>query len=80
MNASILDSVSTRDDPVAKKKTPRAIRTKVALFVEIKPTLREALDKAVEDERRGLNVVVSIALEKYLAELGYWPPADPPTK
>lgn len=42
------------------------------LNVWIRPDLRDALDRLVEDSRRSLTAEVELALEAYLSQAGYW--------
>jgi hypothetical protein len=58
---------------VADDKKP-VNRTGVSLHVYIEPALREALDRLVDREERGLTAEVSRALRVYLAQQGLWPP------
>lgn len=58
---------------VAKKK---AARKGSPLNLWIDSDLREALERARQRNRRNLREEVSIALEKYLREMGLWREPD----
>jgi phage terminase large subunit-like protein len=72
---------------MAKKKTSRAQpETKgrarergdtVTFTFEMDPPLDAAFEAAAIQERRTKKAVLTMALEKYLKELGLWPPVKP---
>lgn len=51
-----------------------AARSGRPLHVWIPEELRGAIDAAAAQNRRPLRTEVEIALERYLAEIGLWPP------
>lgn len=53
---------------------PKPQRKGKPLNVWIETPLRDAIARACAKNRRPLTEEVSIALEKYLTELGLWPP------
>lgn len=59
---------------------PKGKRKGKALHVWIKAELRDAIELCREKHRRNLNVEVELALEKYLAEEGFWPPPSSKSK
>lgn len=63
---------------VATPRKKKPARTGKPLSVFIDPSLREAIDNAVDAIRptTTLTAIVEQALEEYLGRLGHWPPAS----
>ena len=64
---------------LAKKKgRPPKGDVTIQFSLRMSPALRAATDAAAKASRRAVNTEIVIALERYLAQLGLWPPAMPP--
>ena len=56
---------------MAKKKPPT-----VPVYIRLPVSLKDAVEKRADAEKRSFSKEVEIALEKHLAEIGLWPPDD----
>jgi hypothetical protein len=63
--------------PKSSPGTDDIYRCGKSLMVYLQPSLRRVIEEAADRNRRSLTSEVAIALEKYLSELGMWPPSVP---
>lgn len=68
---------SRPEKPLEPQKPQKPKRKGKPLHVWIQGTLRDALDRACEQNKRKVNKEVEVALERYLRDIGLWPPPNP---